>query len=70
MLKAYGNPQSCSTWRKPEQPSLKEQQCFPGGSALLSRFRRVRLCATPLCAIPGLLQAGTLEWVATAFSSA
>ena len=42
---------------------------------LLSRFSRVRLCATnpidgspPGCPVPGLLQARTLEWVAISFS--
>ena len=41
---------------------------------LLSRFSRVRLCATPEMAahqalfVPGILQARTLEWVAIAFS--
>ena len=39
---------------------------------LLSRFSRVRLCATPQTAatrlpIPGILQARTLEWGAIAF---
>ena len=39
---------------------------------LLSRFSRVRLCATPSMAahqappVPGILQARTLEWVALA----
>ena len=42
---------------------------------LLSRFSRVRLCATPQTAahqapVPGILQARTLEWVATFFSNA
>ena len=42
---------------------------------LLSRFSRVRLCATPETAahqapVPGILQARTLEWVAISFSSA
>ena len=48
---------------------------------LLSRFGRVRLCAThrvdgrvdgspPGSPIPGILQARTLEWVAISFSSA
>ena len=38
---------------------------------LLSRFSRVRLCATPIdgsppgCTVPGILQARTLEWVIT-----
>ena len=42
---------------------------------LLSRFSRVRLCATPQgCSppgspVPGILQARTLEWVAIAFSA-
>ena len=41
---------------------------------LLSRFSRVRLCATLETAahqapIPGILQARILEWVATSFSS-
>ena len=41
---------------------------------LLSRFSRVRLCATPRdgsppdSAVPGILQARTLEWVAISFS--
>ena len=43
---------------------------------LLSRFSRVRLCATPIdgsppgSAFPGILQARTLEWVAISFSNA
>ena len=43
---------------------------------LLSHFSRVRLCVThidgspPGSAIPGILQAGTLEWVAISFSNA
>ena len=43
---------------------------------LLSRFSRVRLCATPIdgsppgSPIPGILQARTLEWVAISFSNA
>ena len=43
---------------------------------LLSRFNRVRLCATPSTAahqappVPEILQARTLEWVAISFSSA
>ena len=40
---------------------------------LLSRFSRVRLCdpidgSPPGSAVPGILQARTLEWVAIAFS--
>ena len=42
---------------------------------LLSRFSRVRLCdpidcSLPGSAVPGILQARTLEWVAISFSSA
>ena len=42
---------------------------------LLSRFSRVRLCATPDSSPPGspisgILQARTLEWVAISFSNA
>ena len=42
---------------------------------LLSRFSRVRLCATPQTAahqapVPAILQARTLEWVAISFSNA
>ena len=42
---------------------------------LLSRFSRVRLCATPDLSppgspVPGILQARTLEWVAISFSNA
>ena len=42
---------------------------------LLSRFSRVRLCdpvdgSLPGSAIPGILQARTLEWVAISFSNA
>ena len=43
---------------------------------LLSRFSRVRLCATPETAghqappVPGILQARTLEWAAISFSNA
>ena len=48
----------------------------PGGLLLLSLFSRVRLCATPQTAaqpgsaVPGILQARTLEWVAISFSNA
>ena len=42
---------------------------------LLSHFSRVRLCdpidgSPPGSAVPGILQAGTLEWVAISFSNA
>ena len=42
---------------------------------LLSRFSRVRLCdptdsSPPGAPVPGILQAGTLEWVAISFSNA
>ena len=43
---------------------------------LLSRFSRVRLCATPIdnsppgSPVPEILQARTLEWVAISFSNA
>ena len=42
---------------------------------LLSRFSRVRLCdpidgSSPGSAVPGILQARTLEWVAISFSNA
>ena len=44
---------------------------------LLSRFSRVRPCATPETAaheaptpVPGILQSRTLEWVAISFSNA
>ena len=42
---------------------------------LLSRFSRVRLCATrdgspSGSTVPGILQARTLEWVAISFSNA
>ena len=43
---------------------------------LLSRFSRVRLCVTPIdgsppgSAVPGILQARILEWVAISFSNA
>ena len=43
---------------------------------LLSRFSRVRLCATPIdrsppgSPVPGILQARTLEWVSISFSNA
>ena len=42
---------------------------------LLSRFSRVRLCATLWTAsheapVPGICQASTLEWVAISFSNA
>ena len=43
---------------------------------LLSRFSRVRLCADPIdgsplgSAVPGILQARTLEWVAISFANA
>ena len=41
---------------------------------LLSRFSRVRLCATPSSPlgspVPGILQARALEWVAISFSNA
>ena len=43
---------------------------------LLNHFSRVRLCADPIdgsppgSALPGILQARTLEWVAISFSNA
>ena len=43
---------------------------------LLSRFSRVRLCATPIdgsppgSPVPGILQARTMEWAAISFSNA
>ena len=42
---------------------------------LLSRFNRVQLCdptdgSPPGSTVPGILQAGTLEWVAISFSNA
>ena len=60
---------------------LIECQFTPKGQLLLqllllSRFSRVRLCATPIdgsprgSPIPGILQARTLEWVAISFSNA
>ena len=45
--------------------------------AMLGHFSRVRLCATPCdpidgspagSPVPGILQAGVLEWVAISFS--
>ena len=41
---------------------------------LLSRFNRVQLCAAPYGSplgfpVPGVLQAGTLEWFAISFSN-
>ena len=45
--------------------SLEEEVCDAKMLLLLSRFSRVRLCATPPGSpIPGILQARTLEWVA------
>ena len=58
---------------------LKSQQNSPPPATLLlllSRFSRVRLCATPIDSsppgspVPGTLQARTLEWVAISFSNA
>ena len=61
---------------------LRDAGSFPGSQSqvndfylllllLLSRFSRVRLCATPqTAAVPGILQARTLEWVAISFSNA
>ena len=59
----------------------KGPQDLPGQSLshrrlllLLSRFSHVQLCATPIdssppgSAIPGILQARTLEWVAISYS--
>ena len=61
----------------------KGPQDLPGQSLshrrlllLLSRFSHVQLCATPIdssppgSAIPGILQARLLEWVAISFSKA
>ena len=71
-----------SVWRKENSPTR-------GGNVnwyshygkrmlllLLSRFSRVRLCATPRdgsppgSSVPGIFQARTLEWVAISFSNA
>ena len=51
--------------------SQKEKHQY-GMLLLLSRFSRVRLCATPDTAAhqAGILQARTLEWVAISFSNA
>ena len=59
---------------------MEELPCslwFPLGPALLlllSRFSRVRLCdpidgSPPGSAVPGILQARILEWVAISFST-
>ena len=54
---------------------LSSKKPLPLWSSLLSRFSRVRLCdpidgSTPGSAVPGILQARTLEWVAISFSNA
>ena len=82
--------QSCPTLGDPMDCSLPGSSIpgiFPGKSTgvgchrllllLLSRFSRVRLCATMAIdgspsgsPVPGILKARTLEWVAISFSSA
>ena len=60
------------------QPRLSASAQQPISSLLLlllSRFSRVRLCdpidsSPPGSAVPGILQARTLEWVAISFSNA
>ena len=52
-----------------------EGTCALTQKLLLSRFSRVRLCdpidgSPPGSAVPGILQARTLEWVAISFSNA
>ena len=58
-------------------PSIKQSYCCSLLLLLLllNRFSHVRLCATrdgspPGSAVPGILQARTLEWVAISFSNA
>ena len=72
-------PQSCPTLNYPMDSSQGFILLFSLKSMLLlllSRFSRVRLCATPQTAaheappVPGILQARTLEWVAISFSHA
>ena len=52
-------------------PSAKRVASFACLLLLLSRFSLVRLCVTPPgSAVPGILQARTLEWVTISFSNA
>ena len=60
---------TCGFWRKQNIPLLTYNILL----LLLSRFSRVRLCnpidsSPPGSAVPGILQARTLEWAAIAFS--
>ena len=69
---------ACSLSASSYMPAVVRYYCTFQGTMLLllSRFSRVRLCATPETAahqappVPGILQARTLEWVAISFSNA
>ena len=62
---------SCYCRKWPQGGSISSCTCY---CWLLSRFSRVRLCATPIDGsplgfpVPGILQARILEWVAISFS--
>ena len=68
----------CGVVNKAEVDVFLELSCFFDDPMLLlllllSRFRHVRLCdpidsSLPGSAVPGILQARVLEWVAIAFS--
>ena len=67
-IRCYGKPK-WTFWPALYLPLLTQ------GNAALHRFSRVRLCdpidgSPPGSAVPGILQARTLEWVAISFSSA
>ena len=50
--------------------NVKPRPTTPAAAAAKA-LSRVRLCVTPQTApVPGILQAGTLEWVAISFSNA
>ena len=59
----------------PDNPTIWKDTCSPMFMLLLSHFSRVQLCdpmdgSPPGSSVPGILQARTLEWVASAFSNA
>ena len=87
------NPFAGQEWRRRHKNGYVDTRCGEGEGGmnweiridiytllpllLLSRFSRVRLCATypidgspPGSPVPGILQARTLEWAAISFSHA
>ena len=71
----WGGPHQQSITRETKYIARSLMSCVDWALLLLSRFSRVRVCATldrspPGSPVPGILQARTLEWVAISFSNA